>query len=128
MEIRILSQTENPLLRRREVTVEVDQGKGGTPDRTAVRKAIASRLNAKPETVYVVKMQTLTGMHRTICNVDVYESPDIAKTVLPSYVVERNFPSEKKEEKKETPKPGAKAETPKPKGKAEEKAKPKPGK
>jgi len=126
LEIRILTQTENPLLRRREVTVEVDQGKSGTPDHTAVRKAIASRLNANPETVYIVKMQTLTGMHRTICNVDVYESPDIAKTVLPRYVVERNFPSDKKVEKKETPKPGARAETSKPK--AEEKGKPKPGK
>ncbi len=137
MEVKILNQSDNPLLSRKQVTVEVEHDKAGTPDRAAIRKAIASRLSAKPESVFIVKMRTVTGVHRTRCYVDVYDTPDVARKVLPEHLVERNFPSPKKEKppEKEIAKTEAKPKAepqpkpePKPKGEEKPKAKAEPKK
>lgn len=125
MEVKILNQSDNPLLSRKQVTVEVEHDKAGTPDRAAIRKAIASRLSAKPESVFIVKMRTITGVHRTRCYVDVYDTPDVARKVLPEHLVERNFPSPKKEKEKPPEKEIAKTEA-KPKAELQPKPEPKP--
>lgn len=131
MEVKIVKQSYNPLLNRKEVQVEVEHPGAGTPDRSAIRKSLAARLNAKPECVFVVSMESRTGSHGTFCHVDVYDSPDIARKVLQPHIVERNFPSEKpkeaKEEKAPPPKPAVKpAEKPAEKAKAAEKPPEKP--
>jgi small subunit ribosomal protein S24e len=97
MEIEIISEKENPLLKRREVYFRVKHEQmGSTPPRLEVRKAIASALKAKVDFVFVKKFKTKTGKH-----VAVYDSVDQARLVEPEYIIKRNEPPEKTGEAEE---------------------------
>lgn len=132
MDFKIRQDTYNPLLKRKEVHVEVDHDAGGTPSRTDLRKAIATKYNTKPENVYVLNVETKTGTQSALCEVEVYDDPQSAQRTVPKYIQVRNLPPEERkrikeqEAKKEEPKPKAeKPKAEKPKEEAKD-AKPKP--
>jgi len=122
VEIKVLGQVYNPLLKRKEVKVEITHSGAGTPDRFMIRKELASRLEVKLDNVYVVDMETKTGMEKTRCDVEVYDTPERARKIVPSYITARNKPLE---ERKKEAKP---AEAPKKAEKKEEKKPPEPKK
>jgi small subunit ribosomal protein S24e len=139
LEFKVKQDTYNPLLKRKEVRVEVDHDAAGTPSRIDLRKAIASKFNTKPENVYVIDIETKTGTQSALCAVEVYDDSQSAVRTVPKYLQIRNLPPEerkkvKEQEAKEEAKPKpekpkaekAKAEAPKqePKEVKEEKAKP----
>ncbi len=130
MDFKIRQDTYNPLLKRKEVHVEVDHDAGGTPSRIDLRKAIAAKYNTKPENVYVLNVETKTGTQSALCEAEVYDDPQSARRTVPKYIQVRNLPPEerkriKEEAKKEEPKPKAeKPKAEKPKEEAKE-AKPK---
>ncbi len=96
MEIKIVSQKDNKPLKRREITFEVEHGEsGGTPQRTQVRRMLASVLKLDPELVYVKKVETRTGTMVALGEANAYETTEQAKLVEPEYIVKRNSPSEK---------------------------------
>ena len=124
MEIKVLDQVYNPLLKRKEVKVEITHSGAGTPDRFMIRKELTSRLNVKLDNLYVVDMETKTGMEKTRCDVEVYDAPENARRIVPNYVIVRNKPPEerKKEVKPaEVPKKPEKKEEKKPEKKEEKK-------
>ena len=62
MQIKIISETYNPLLKRKEVTFEINHTQtGGTPPRFEVRKTLAQIVEADLSRVYVRKIETKTG-------------------------------------------------------------------
>ncbi len=131
MDFKIRQDTYNPLLKRKEVHVEVDHDAGGTPSRIDLRKAIAAKYNTKPENVYVLNVETKTGTQSALCEAEVYDDPQSAQRTVPKYIQVRNLPPEERkrikeeEAKKEEPKPKAeKPKAEKPKEEAKE-AKPK---
>lgn len=96
MEIKIVSDKENPLLKRREIHFRVKHGQtGSTPPRLQVRNAIASALKVKIDFVFVKKMKTKTGKHIAVGLANIYDSTDQAKLVEPEYIMKRNEPPEK---------------------------------
>jgi len=102
MEIEIISEKENPLLKRKEVHFRVKHEQtGSTPPRLEVRKAIASTLKAKVDFVFVKKFKTETGKHIAVGLANVYDSTDQATLVEPEYIIKRNVPPEKPAETKE---------------------------
>jgi len=102
MEIEIVSEKENPLLRRREVHFRVKHEQtGSTPPRLEVRNAIASALKVKVDFVFVKKFKTKTGKHIAVGLANVYDSIDQARLVEPEYIIKRNVPPEKPAETKE---------------------------
>lgn len=105
MEIKILSDAKNQMLRRREVTFRVEHSEtGGTPSRVDVRKAVANALEAEDSFVFLKRFETKTGTRVAFGEANVYENVEQAKLVEPDYIVKRSMPPEKKgEEKKETP-------------------------
>lgn len=123
MDFKVRQDTYNPLLKRKEVHVEVDHEGEGTPSRVDVRKAVASKFNTKPENVYVLDIETNTGTQSALCAIEVYDDPQSAQRTVPKYIQVRNLPPEERKRvreeqaKKEEAKP--KAEKPK-----AEKAKP----
>jgi len=124
VEIKVLGQVYNPLLKRKEVKVEITHSGVGTPDRFTIRKELTSRLNVKLDNIYVVDMETKTGMEKTRCDVEVYDGPENARKIVPNYVIVRNKPPEerKKEVKPaEAPKKPEKKEEKKPEKKEEKK-------
>jgi len=103
MEIRIISQKENPLLKRREVDFQVEHEQtGSTPPRLEVRKAVADALKMNADLVFLKKLKTKTGTQKAVGVANVYDSVEQANIIEPKYIIKRNVPSEKpKEEGKE---------------------------
>ena len=134
MDLKIREDNYNALLKRKEISVEVDHDGAGTPSRVDLRKAVATKYGTKPENVYVVDVETKTGTQSAVCDVQVYDDADTAKRTVAKYIQTRNLPPEerrrirekekesaaKKEEKKEEAKPKVE----KPKGKEEQKPAP----
>ena len=102
MEIQIISQKENPLLKRKEVQFNVGHDPGSTPGRQEVRRAVATALKSNVDLVFVKKFETKTGTHTAVGTANLYESIEQARLIEPEYIVKRNVPREKpKEEAKE---------------------------
>jgi small subunit ribosomal protein S24e len=102
MEIEIISEKENPLLKRKEVHFRVKHEQtGSTPPRLEVRNAIASALKVKADFVFVKKFKTRTGKHIAVGLANVYDSVDQARLVEPEYIIKRNVAPEKSGEAEE---------------------------
>ena len=89
MEITVVSEEENPMLHRTDVTFRVSHVEA-TPDRLAVRDSLAARLNKDADEVVIRKLDTKFGMRTTYGEAKVYESPVQAKEVEQAYMLERN--------------------------------------
>ena len=102
MEIRITSEKENLLLKRKEIEFAVEHGTASTPPRLEIIKAVANALKANVDLVFVKKFETKTGMHTAVGTANLYGTVEQARLVEPEYTFKRNVPPEKpKEEKKE---------------------------
>jgi small subunit ribosomal protein S24e len=98
MDIKILSETENPLLKRKEVVFQVEHNQtGSTPPRTEVKEAIANALKKDASLVFIKKMETKTGTRKAIGIANIYDSVEHAKLVEPEYILKRNMPVGKQE-------------------------------
>ncbi len=96
MKVKVLSQTPNPLLKRKEVTFKVEHSDDReTPSRFEVRQKLASNLKANLELVYIEKVETKTGTMTAMGEANVYESVEQAKLLEPEHIVARNAPKEK---------------------------------
>jgi len=102
MEVQILSKSDNPLLKRREVSFQVEHDQpGSTPPRLQIRQAVAAALKADVNVVFVKKLVTKTGTRTSVGLANVYGSLEQAKLIEPEYIINRNIPPEKpKEEEK----------------------------
>jgi ribosomal protein S24E len=103
MEVNIISEKNNSLLRRKEIRFQVDHQKtGSTPPRLEVRKAVAHKLKANADLVFVKRFETQTGTRTAFGLANLYDSAEQAQLVEPEYIIRRNIPSEKpKGEEKE---------------------------
>ena len=98
MEIKIISQKENPLLKRKEVQFHVEHEKGSTPPRLEVRRAVATALKSNADLVFIKKFETKTGTHVAVGTANIYESIEQARLIEPEYIMKRNIPPEKPKE------------------------------
>jgi small subunit ribosomal protein S24e len=103
MDVKILSQSENPLLKRKEIRFEADHEKtGSTPTRLEIRRAVADAMKANVDLIFIKKFETKTGTHTAAGTANLYDSAEQAKLIEPEYIIKRNMPPEKpKEEAKE---------------------------
>jgi ribosomal protein S24E len=108
MEIKVNNESYNPLLRRKEITLEIEHTGEGTPQRFDIRKRMASKLNTKIENVFVVSMDTSTGLQRSTCSLQVYDDSRAASSTVPEHIATRNLPPEERAKVKEAK--GAKPE------------------
>jgi small subunit ribosomal protein S24e len=101
MEVKILSEKTNQLLKRKEIQFQVEHEKpGNTSTRIEVKRAVADALKANFDLVFIRKFETKTGTHTAFGAANLYDSIEQAKRVEPAYIVRRNVPEESKEEKK----------------------------
>jgi len=123
MEIKIIAQKYNPLLKRKEVIFEVKHEKvKGTPPRLEIRTKLAEMLKMKLDQVYMRKVETKTGTMIALGEANAYDTVEQAVLTESKYVIERNTPKEKAKEA-EKPKKTEKAEEQKKPEKPAEKAK-----
>ncbi len=101
MKIKITTQKQNQLLKRKEITFEVEHKETkGTPPRLEVREELASKLKKDAELVYIKKIETRTGTMTAAGEATAYDSVEQAKLIEPEHVIVRNTPPEEPEEEK----------------------------
>jgi len=99
MDVQITSEKENPLLKRKEVSFQLEHGQAGsTPARLEIRKAVAGKLKTSEDLVFVKRFNTKTGTHVARGIAHVYDSVEQAKVVEPKYMLKRYAPPEKPKE------------------------------
>lgn len=98
MEIKIVSNKRNDLLKRNEVIFIVTHEGGPTPSRIEVREKLASKLNVDVDRVYIRRMETMTGTRITTGEAHIHDAPEQARLIEPKHIISRNSP-QKGEEK-----------------------------
>ncbi|EMA43665.1 30S ribosomal protein S24e [Halobiforma nitratireducens] len=89
MDVDIVSESENPMLHRTDVTFELTHDEA-TPERLQVRDSLAAKLNKDADEVVVRKLDTKFGMRKTVGEAKVYDSADAARDVEQDHMLERN--------------------------------------
>ncbi len=113
MEVKILEERANPLLKRHEYRFEVAHATAATPSRDAVRGELSKLVRAPKERVIVERMHARFGTAVTRGDALVYESVDAAKAIAREHILVRNGLKEKVA-KGAAPAPPAEAPAPAP--------------
>ena len=132
MEIRILEDRANPLLKRHELSFEVAHATAATPSRDDVRGELSKLVRAPKDRVIIERMHARFGTAVTRGDAVVYETVEAAKATEREHILVRNRLKEKPSKAPAAPteavKPaeptkteGAKAESPKGEAAAPEK-------
>ena len=90
MEIKIVEQRPNPLLKRTEYRFEIGHSAASTPSRDSIRAELAKDLKVPKDRVIVERMNSKFGTPKTVGEALVYASPDDAKGVEREHVLIRN--------------------------------------
>jgi small subunit ribosomal protein S24e len=99
MEIKIIADNQNSLLKRREVHFQVEHRQtGSTPPRLEIKKTLATMLKLNSDLVFIKRFKTKTGTNTAVGVANVYDSIEQAKFIEPEYIVKRNIPPEKPKE------------------------------
>ena len=101
MELKVNSEVYNPLLKRKEISLEIDHKGQGTPQRFDVRKKAASKFGTKIENVFVNYLATATGLERATCSVQIYDDTESANSTVPEHIAVRNLSPEERAKRKE---------------------------
>lgn len=95
MEIRILEDRANPLMKRHELRFEVAHATAATPTRDAVRGELSKLVKAPKDRVIIERMNARYGTAVTRGDAVVYETADAAKAIVREHILIRNGLKEK---------------------------------
>lgn len=98
-EIEIVKVKENPLLKRKEVILNINHFGKSTPKRSEIRNYVAQLYNVPQDAVYIVKIKTEYGMNVSQAIIHIYDTHEQAIKIEPEYIIIRN--DGKREGKKE---------------------------
>lgn len=96
MEIRILEDRANPLMKRHELRFEVAHATSATPSRDAVRGELSKLVNAPKDRVIIERMNARYGTAVTRGDAVVYETAEAAKSTEREHILVRNGLKEKR--------------------------------
>ena len=106
MEIRILEDRANPLLKRHEYRFEVSHATAATPTRDSVRGELSKLVKAPKDRVVIERIRARYGTAVSRGEALVYETAEAAKAITRAHILVRNGLKEK-----ETKGPAAPAES-----------------
>jgi small subunit ribosomal protein S24e len=118
MELQIIKDKKNPLLKRREVSLKIVNK--GTPSRIEVKNKLAAMANSKPELIVIEQLNTAFGKQEIVGTASIYETEERLKQLAHQHLVARGAP--KPAEEKAAEAPAAPAAEAKPEAKPEAKA------
>ena len=90
MEIKILDERPNPLLKRTDYRFEIAHPDSATPTRDSVRAELAKATQASKDRVVIERMEAKFGAARSIGQASVYLSVDDAKAIAREHILVRN--------------------------------------
>lgn len=100
LKIEVLSDQEDKLLERRQISFKVTHQKAATPNRIEIRKQLADTLKVDPETIQLRPLKQKTGRNEADGIALIYKSAERARLIEREYLADRLKPKEKKEEEK----------------------------
>jgi small subunit ribosomal protein S24e len=95
VEIRILEDRANPLMKRHELRFEVAHATAATPTRDAVRGELSKLVKAPKDRVIIERMNARYGTAVTRGDAMVYETTDAVKATVRDHILVRNGLKEK---------------------------------
>jgi small subunit ribosomal protein S24e len=95
VEIRILEDRANPLMKRHELRFEVAHATAATPSRDAVRGELSKLVKAPKDRVIIERMNARYGTAVTRGDAVVYETAEAAKAIVREHILIRNGLKEK---------------------------------
>ncbi len=101
MELQIIKDKTNSLLKRREISLNIKNK--GTPSRIEVKNKLAAIANSKPELIVIEHLDTEFGKQEVIGTASIYESDERLKQLAHQHLAARDAPKVKEEAPKEAP-------------------------
>jgi len=95
MEIRIVEERTNPLLKRHELRFEVAHATAATPTRDHVRTELAKAVHASKDRVVIERMNPRFGTAVTRGEANVYDTAQAAMAISREHILVRNGLKEK---------------------------------
>jgi len=95
MDVRIIEERANPLMKRHELKFEVAHPTASTPTRDAVRGELSKLVKAPKDRVIIERMRARYGTAVTRGDAVVYESAEFAKAIAREHILVRNGLKEK---------------------------------
>ena len=89
MDIQVVSEKSNPILKRREISFKVIHDEA-TPSRKSIVERLAATQNSKVGLVFVDGLKTEFGKRETIGYAKIYETEERAKQIERAHIIERN--------------------------------------
>lgn len=96
MEIQIIKDKKNPILKRREISFKVKEKV--TPPRIDVKGKLAALLNSKPELIVIERLDTVYGKQELIGIGYIYETEERLKQLAHQHLIARDAPKVKEGE------------------------------
>lgn len=90
MEIQIIKDKTNPLLKRREISVAVKNKTTAT--RIELKNKLAALLNSKPELIVIEHLDTIYGKQEMVGTVCLYQTEERLKQLAHQHLVVRDAP------------------------------------
>ena len=95
MEVKVLEERPNPLLKRREVRFEVAHATAATPSRNALRDELAKLVRVPKDRIIVEQMRARFGTATTRGEAFVYDTAEAAMAISRDHILVRNGLREK---------------------------------
>ncbi len=96
MEVQIIKDKKNPILKRREISFRVKEKV--TPPRIDVKGKLAALLNSKPELIVIERLDTIYGKQELIGVGYIYETEERLKQLAHQHLIARDAPKVKEGE------------------------------
>jgi len=90
MEIQIIKDKTNQLLKRREVDVSVKNKTTAT--RIELKNKLAAMLNSKPELIVIEHLGTIYGRQEMLAKACIYQTEERLKQLTHSHLIARDAP------------------------------------
>jgi small subunit ribosomal protein S24e len=97
MELEIIKEKTNPMLKRREVSLRIKNKR--TPSRIEVKNKLAALANSRPELIIIERLNTVFGKQEVIGTASIYESEERLKQLAHKHLIARDAPKVSEEQK-----------------------------
>jgi small subunit ribosomal protein S24e len=96
LDLKIIEERPNPLLKRTEYRFEIGHGTAATPNRDSVRTELAKALNVPKDRVIIERMHAKFGVAKSEGVAATYQSKAAVDAVVREHILVRNGLREKK--------------------------------
>lgn len=86
----VLMDWYNPLIKRREIVLNLHHELQSTPMRILLRQKISEVMGVDVKRVYIRYIKTQYGVGLSRVRIHIYDSPEKALAFEPKYIIERN--------------------------------------